>query len=194
LISNELAVFLDSPMALKATAVFERYPQYFNDHLKKQFQSDDPFDFPGLKIIEHGQESQGLTKIQSAKVIISGSGMMSGGRVVSHAKKLLSDKRAIVLINGFQAVGTLGREILERRDEVIIEGLRVPVKAHIVEVTSMSGHADQTQLMNWFGRMSGVKRTFLVHGETESRNVLAQKLPKSVEVSLPVLGQSYSLA
>jgi metallo-beta-lactamase family protein len=192
-ISNSLPVFLDSPMALKATAVFENYPQYFNDHLKTQFQSDDPFDFPGLQLVEQARESKKISKIQRSKVIIAGSGMMSGGRVMHHAKKLLPDKRTVVLINGFQAEGTTGREVLERHESVVIDGLEVPVKASIVEVTSMSGHAGHDQLLAWVGKMSGIQKIFLVHGETDSRIALSQALPSGPEKILPEMGSSYEL-
>ncbi len=194
-IDNTLPVYLDSPMALKATAVFEKYPEYFNEHLKQRFQSDDPFDFPGLVLVEHGKQSEVVAQSSGPKVIISGSGMMSGGRVVNHAKKLLPDDRTIVLINGFQAEGTLGRELLRGLKEVNIEGLRVPVHAPIWEVTSMSGHADQIQLQEWFSRLDGVKRVFLVHGEEESRQAFAGRLKHfGAKITLPKIGDSFEFA
>lgn len=192
-IAASLPVYLDSPMALKATAVFESYPQYFNDHLKTQFQSDDPFDFPGLNIIKTSRESQSLTKSPGPKVIIAGAGMMSGGRVINHAKSLLADKRTIVLINGFQAKGTLGRDVEERLPEVVVAGLKVPLRAYVAEITSMSGHADQNQLLRWLGEIGGVKKIFLVHGEEESRQMLATKLNPMTDKILPAWGQTYKL-
>lgn len=192
-ISDRLPVYLDSPMALKATAVFEKYPEYFNDHLRAEFKGGDPFDFPGLYLVERGFDSRRLTKQQTAKVIIAGSGMMAGGRVVHHAKKLLPDKRAIILINGYQAEGTLGREVLERRSEVVVEGLTVPVKASVVEITSMSGHADQNQLLAWVNNMTGIEKIFLVHGEPESRLAFSGKLPVGAEKILPEIGSDYDL-
>lgn len=191
-IDNDLLVYLDSPMALKATAVFEKYPQYFNEHLKQRFESDDPFDFPGLVLVERGKQSRQVTESEGPKVIISGSGMMSGGRVVNHSKKLLSDPHTIVLINGFCAEGTMGRELLRGAKEVDIEGVRVSVNAQIWEITSMSGHANQTQLLEWFGHLKGVKKVFLVHGERDVRAEFKNKLARpNLEIVLPQIGDSF---
>lgn len=194
-ISPDLSVFLDSPMGLRATAVFENYPQLYNEHMKEHFSADDPFDFPGLILVESARQSHQVTRIGEPKVIIAGSGMMTGGRVVGHAKSLLSLESTIVLFSGFQVPGTLGRAILDGEKEVFIEGERTIVAAEIVSIGSMSGHADQKQLMEWLGKISGISKVVLTHGENEPRSVLAGKVKESgvSEVYQPQFGEVVEL-
>lgn len=175
-VSNELTVYLDSPMGLRATAVFESYKDYFNPALRQHFNADDPFDFPGLVLVATSGESKKINKTEGAKVIIAGSGMMSGGRIMNHAKRWLGDDRTILLITGFQAKGTLGRELQEGVSEVVVEGKRIMVKARIEEVASMSAHGDQSQLLEWLKGIKGVREVILVHGEDEARGVMEEKI------------------
>ncbi len=194
-VSNGLTVYLDSPMGNKATIIYEKYPQLFNQELSSQRKWDDPFDFPGLVLVENGQKSRKVDEMSIAKVIIAGSGMMTGGRIVSHSKKWLPDSKTIVLITGYQAVGTLGRELLEGKKEVIIDGSVVTVAAKIVEVSSMSAHADQKQLMDWLKAIKGVKQVILVHGEDGARMVFKERIERELGLSvvLPVLREEIEI-
>lgn len=195
-IPSEMPVYLDSPMGLRATTVFEKYPQYFNEHMRDHFLKDDPFDFPGLHLLFSAKESHRIDKSDESKIIIAGSGMMTGGRIVAHAKKYLPEEKNIIVFSGFQSPGTLGREILDGNKEIVIDSLRIPVNAQVVEITTMSGHADQGQLLGWLSNINGVKTVFLSHGEDDARLALEQKLgesPHIAKVVRPQYGESYSV-
>lgn len=189
-VSERLIVYLDSPMGLRATAIYEKYPELFNEELTSQRKWDDPFDFPGLVLIEKGEQSRAIDKTSGAKIIIAGSGMMSGGRIVFHARRWLPDPKTILLFTGFQAQGTLGREISSGETKVVVEGLVVDVRAKIEQIKSMSAHADQGQLMDWLSKVKGVKKVILIHGEDDARIVLKaqiEKEMKGIEVVMPYL-------
>lgn len=197
-------IFLDSPMAIRATEIFRRSPELFNRELTKELQSDDPFGFPGLILTQNADESRGILFAPAPKVIISGSGMMHGGRILHHAINYLGDPKTRLLLVGYQAPGTLGSDLLKRAAPTAVnvnaaEALRVTiynqeiiVKAHIREVETMSCHADQKKLLKWLGRIKDVKRVFLTHGEEESRRVLGEKIKGEIgvkDVILPILNE-----
>jgi metallo-beta-lactamase family protein len=194
-VSEKLPVYLDSPMGLKATWIYEKYPQLFNSELQQQRSWDDPFDFPGLVLVEKGVQSKKVDQLRGAKVIIAGSGMMTGGRIVFHARRWLSDAKTIVIFTGYQAMGTLGREIVEGKKSVYVEGLEVEVKARVEDITSMSAHADQEQLMKWLREIDGVKKVVLVHGEDSARKVLKDVIEKEFhyEVLMPGLKEEIEI-
>ncbi len=120
-VSEKLLIYMDGPMGEKVTAIYERYPEYFNKALQEHTHWDDPFNFPGLKVIEKSSLSKKVSEVREAKVIIAGSGMMSGGRIMGHAKKLLPDSKTVVLFTGFHAKGTLGTEVKDGQKRVLNE-------------------------------------------------------------------------
>jgi len=174
---NETRVFFDSPMAIKVTDVFRKYPELYSDRLQMQVKLDDPFDFPGLVMVERSEMSKQIKDEVGAKVILAGSGMMNGGRILHHALEYLSNKNTSIIFVGYQAIGTLGRRILDGNNEVSIYGQRIVVNAKIFEVTSLSAHADQQQLMDWLDKIRGVKQVLLTHGDEDPRLVM-EKLIK----------------
>ncbi len=184
-VEDRLQVYLDTPMGVRATAIYEKYPEYFNEKMKTIFAKDDPFDFPGLNITQHHDQSERIDDDNGAKVIIAGSGMMSGGRIVHHAARWLPDKKTILLFTGFQAKGTRGRLIQDGDKRLVIEGKLVEVNARVEKIDTMSGHADQQQLMEWLKQISGIKKVILSHGEDEARHVLSERI--STEMKLPVV-------
>lgn len=191
-IKNETPVFLDSPMAEKATRVYVNYPQYFNYHVQNDLKIGSIFDFPGLTIIGHGRDSLSLHQNPGAKVIIAGSGMMNGGRIRSHALYYLPLESSRLLIVGYQAEGTLGREILDGAKSVNIDGINVSVKANVSDTQAMSSHADQMQLITWLKHIKNVKKVFLTHGEDSSRETLSKKISEELgikDIVLPTLNQ-----
>jgi metallo-beta-lactamase family protein len=190
IVKNETRVFFDSPMGEKVTQVFEHYPQLFNRELQADMRVGDPFSFPGLEILERREDSERADEVATAKVIIAGSGMMTGGRIVAHALKHLSDPKTHVLIVGYQGEETLGRELIEGKKSVLIEGQEVEVRAVITEIATMSSHADQSQLMHWLSQIQGVKKLFLTHGEDTPRKVLSQRIQQDLgimDISMPAL-------
>lgn len=191
-IARDLPVFLDSPMAEKATTIYTHYPQIFNSHIRDDIKIGDPFDFEGLKYTKTRAESQAIHDVTGAKIIMAGSGMMAGGRIVSHAAFYLPDSSARFLIVGFQGEGTLGRQLLEGAKNVDIYGQNIQVSATISNTQAMSSHADQSQLMAWLSHIRGVKKVILTHGEDVPRMALAEKIKSDLaiqDISLPTLNQ-----
>ena len=195
-IKQETPVFLDSPMAEKATDVYMHFPEIFNDHTRHDLDEGTIFAFPGLEILIRREQSQSIHRLKGAKVIIAGSGMMTGGRILSHAKQYLSDANNRLLIVGYQGEGTLGREISEGSKLVTIEKSTVLINASVNTTNSMSSHADQGQLMKWLKNIKNVKKVVLTHGEDTSRTVLAERISKELEISdvkLPILNQEIDI-
>lgn len=199
----ETPVFMDSPMAQKATAIYIHYPNVFNAHIQDDLNSGTPFEFPGREVIEHHEESNAIHDRPGPKVIIAGSGMMTGGRILGHAAYYLPIASTRLLIVGYQGEGTIGRELLEGKKDVIIDKMNVIVKATITNTQAMSAHADQRQLLDWIRHIKNVKKIILTHGEdgppggeAGPRQALAKKISEEVGVSdvvLPVLHQEVSL-
>ncbi len=196
-------VFLDSPMAIKATDIFREYRYLYNVELKNHSAIDDPFDFPGLTVVRNPKESKRIFAIKEPKVILAGSGMMTGGRIMGHAIKLLPFENTRLLFVGYQAMGTLGRSILDGTKQdvgtplmVRIGDVRVEVRANVRETASMSAHADQGQLIDWLGHINGVNKIFLVHGDEEPRKTLRDKIDKNftgVSIETPVLNDEFEI-
>lgn len=193
---QELPVFLDSPMAEKVTEVYRQFPRLYSEELARHAQKSDPFDFPGLKVISDHNESKGIKDIEGAKVIIAGSGMMSGGRIMDHARHFLPYPSTRLLFVGYQAAGTIGRDLSEGAKMVRIYGDEVAVAATIVVAKGISAHADQPRLLNWLKQIQGVKTVFLTHGENEPRQILSGEIHgmnSNLQVVLPTLHSEHPL-
>lgn len=189
-------VFLDSPMAIKTTAVYKEFKNLYSQELTDHVKKDDPFDFPGLSLVEKADDSKAILGVYGAKVIIAGSGMMSGGRIMYHALEYLSYRSSRLFIVGYQGEGTLGRDILDGARVVTIKGRKIQVNATVTHSSGMSAHADQPKLLNWFNSISGVKRLVLTHGEDGPRTHLKQKINETrvdLAIDLPHLNETISL-
>lgn len=195
-ISKEIPIFLDSPMAIRATEVFRNFPELYSKALKLQARTDDPFDFPNLIVCDTIEKSKQIKNHEGAKVIIAGSGMMTGGRVIHHAINFLGDPATQLIFVGYQAEGTMGREILDGKKVLNIWGNEITVKAQVKEIKTMSSHADQEQVIGWLKKIEGLKEVILIHGEELPRLVLTEKIRQEIpgtEVVLPVLHQEINL-
>lgn len=190
-----LPIFLDSPLAIAATRVYYNYSRYYDEDaalMKKN--GSDLFQFPLLKMTESAQQSKAIMKIPNPKIIVAGSGMMEGGRIVFHARDHLGDPSTTLLMVGYQAEGTLGRDLFEGKRRVRISGRWINVKAHIVAITSYSAHADQAALKRWLESIkSKPKQVFLVHGEAGSSQDFAELIGDSYAATVPTLGQTVNL-
>lgn len=189
--------YLDSPMAIRATRVMKEYPQYYDvDALRRISMGDDLFDFPGLQLTETVSESKSINMARRPKIIISGSGMMTGGRILHHLLRYLSHKDNTVLIIGFQAEGTLGRKI-HRGDKVVdIMGERVHVKAMVESIGAYSAHADQQKLIKWVHDAAGKpKHVFCNHGDEGAAIALATHMKNElgVEAEAPKYLESFTI-
>ena len=190
---GSLQVFLDSPMAISATEIFERHPECYEPHVAALFHKDrDPFEFPGLHFTRETADSIALNRIAGGAVILAGSGMCTGGRIRHHLKHNLWREESSIIFVGFAAVGTLARHIIDGAERVRIYGEEIPVRAQIYTINGFSAHADQDELLTWHHSLGNPSLTFLVHGEEEGMRKFAQLLPDA-RVEMPMLGQSYPL-
>jgi metallo-beta-lactamase family protein len=184
-----LPVFVDSPLAVSATEIYRLHPESFNDEVYEAlFQRENPFGFENLTLIRSVNASMSLNDLKGPAIIISASGMCEAGRILHHLKNNIGDSRTTVLFVGYCAEHTLGRRIRDGAPEVPILGGHYKVRAKIEAVDSFSGHADHSELLDYFSRMTGPKhRTWLVHGDAvpaESlRQALSEKHDGSIEVA-----------
>jgi metallo-beta-lactamase family protein len=193
----DLPVFVDSPMAARATEVFRAHTECFDEEsLKLLGEHPELFGGRHVRYVESVHESIELNRRPGPCVIIASSGMCEAGRVLHHLKHNLGDPRATVLIVGYQADGTLGRRLVERRPEVRVLGETVPVKAEVVVLNGLSAHADHGDLLRMLGPLAGqTQRVRLVHGEPERAAALAEGLRGIgfADVAVPERGETVSV-
>jgi len=186
-----LPAYVDSPMAVRVTEVFKRHPELFDDDANEMLQrGQHPCDFPGLEMSRTTDQSKAIKDVQTSAIIIAGSGMCTGGRIKHHLKNNITDAKNTILFVGYQAVGTLGRLILEGLDEIRILGEKFPVNAPIERIEGFSAHADRNELIRWLNGMGDApKKVFVVHGETKAAHSFAEKI--STEKGWPVHVPAY---
>jgi metallo-beta-lactamase family protein len=167
-----IMTFLDSPMAVKVTEVFKKHPELYDAEMTKLMtQNESPFTFKGLKLVQSTRESKAINHITGTIMVIAGSGMCTGGRVKHHLVNNIARPESTVLFVGYQAVGTLGRTIVDSApgDEVRILGDHYTVRANIVQVHGFSAHADKVEILTWLKHIKKTPRkVFIVHGEKEA--------------------------
>lgn len=194
-----MPIFLDSPLAIHITEVFKQYKQYFNEKAQKLIaEGDKLFDFPGLKSTLKAEDSKMINESPSPKIIIAGSGMSSGGRIVHHERHFLPDPNNTILLTGYQSVGTVGRLISEGLKKIHITGEDVAVRARVEKIMGYSGHRDKDGLLHFVENMEkNLKKVFVVMGEPKSSLFLAQgirdHIGRKIEVHTPVNGQAVFL-
>ena len=173
-----MPVFLDSPLSIKLTEIYLRSDKFFNKTAQGLIKSgDNLFDFPGLTKTPETEDSKDILKVPSPKIIIAGSGMSNGGRVLHHEKNYLPDKKNILLLTGYQTMGTMGRMIQDGAKKVRIMGQDVFVRAKIVFIDGYSGHKDSSHLVEFVENTAeNVKKVFVTMGEPKSSMFLAQRL------------------
>ncbi len=174
-------VFLDSPMATKATAVYRNYENELTQQCQKNVKENGAvFNFDSLIYTETPEASKGINDIKSKAIIIAGSGMCNGGRITHHFKHRIWDKRNAVIFVGFQAVGTLGREIVDGAKWINVYGEDIIIKSSIHTINGFSAHADQHGILKWIQNIKNLKKVFLVHGEKESQKVFKEVLKEKL--------------
>jgi len=172
---NDVMVYIDSPMATSATEVFRRNAQVFDEETKEYIlRGDHPLDFKNLRFTRSVEESVALNADPQPKIIISSSGMCEAGRIKHHLKHNLWNPKSSIVFVGYQAVGTLGRSIVDGAKTVTIFGEKIQVEAEIYNLEGFSGHADRDGLLDWIsGFRKKPARIFLVHGEDEAKEAFA---------------------
>lgn len=193
----DVPVFVDSPLAVSATEIFRLHPEGFNHRVYEDlFERENPFGFENLTLIRAVKASKELNELKGTAIIIAASGMCEAGRILHHLKNGIGDPKNTVLFVGYCAENTLGRKLREGEKEVPILGDRYQVRAHIEKIDSFSGHADHSELLEYFSRMTGPKeRVFLVHGEQNASAALKEALDPlhDGKIEVAVLGREVIL-
>jgi len=193
----KVPIFLDSPLAIKITSVYRSYIENFNEKVRGIISGgDDIFDFPGLEIVRSPAESEAIHNRKGAKIIIAGSGMSVGGRVLSHEAFYLSDPNATILLVGYQVPGSLGRRIEEKALKVNINNQEIQIRAHIEKISGYSSHRDSNGLVEFVSKSEKIlKKVFVAMGENKSATFLAQRLRDELGVNAIVQekGKEYIL-
>ncbi len=193
-----IPIYVDSPLAVNATEIYRKHPECFDREARDHFNNNrDPFGFGSLRYVRDVAESKALNDLRYPAMIISASGMCEAGRILHHLRNNIEDPRNTILIPGFQAEHTLGRKIVERRAEVPIFGELMRLRAEVVRVNALSGHADQQELLRWMKPLvPHLKKVFLVHGEPAQSSALAEAIHELFGVSAAVAqrGESVNLS
>ena len=184
-----LKIFLDSPMASRITKVFRNHPELFDEEMTefvKRRQS--PFNLPGLQMAGTANKSKAINNIKGTVMVIAGSGMCTGGRVKHHLVNNISRPQSSIMFVGYQAIGTLGRQIVDGAEKVRILGSKYQVKAKVVRIHGFSAHADRDELLKWLKELEAPpKGVFVVHGESESAKAFGNYVREQTgwDVSVP---------
>ncbi|MGB5446481.1 MAG: MBL fold metallo-hydrolase, partial [Psychromonas sp.] len=180
-------VYLDSPMAIRATQIYTNYHNQLNDSADKLLQRDGTvFDFPYLQYSLKNQDSMLINEQESGCVIIAGSGMCTGGRILHHFKHRLWDERNSVIFVGYQVEGTLGRQMIDGAESIQLYHESIKVNAKIHMINGFSAHADQSNLLAWMADFDKLDKVFLIHGEPNQqatfKRVIEERLHKTTHI------------
>jgi metallo-beta-lactamase family protein len=193
----QVPVFVDSPLAIKLTAVYRWYDSYFNEEAWKKVSGDKSLlSFPGLRLSFNKEDSQAIKDVPPPKIVIAGSGMSQGGRITFHEKEYLPDPKSTLLLIGYQTVGSLGRKILDGAKSVRIFGEEIPVRCKVAHISGYSAHADQARLLDWLRPMRGtLKKAFVVQGDEGVVEVFASVVRDrlAIETYVPSEGEKVVL-
>jgi metallo-beta-lactamase family protein len=190
-------IFLDSPMAIEASRVYWEYPHLYDEEATRLRQENGGMPLlPNLTLSRTPDESMVINRIRSGAIVIAGSGMCNGGRIIHHLKHNLEHEDTQVLITGYQAKGSLGRRLVNGESSVRIYGRDIPVRATVHTVGGLSAHGDQDDLARWYESMENRPPVYLVHGEVDSQESFKKYLMNrtGAEVHLPKPGDSLDLA
>ena len=182
-------IFIDSPLAIKLIDVYKKNQKYLSVPVN--------FNIPGIKMTLTTEESKSINEVRPPKIIIAGSGMSHGGRILHHERRYLSDPKSTIVIIGYQATGSLGRQILDGAQTVRIFSEDIPVKCQVRNIPAYSAHADQPQLLKWlYPQKQNLKKVFIAQGEEIESNALSQKIRDEMAVQTEIpqeIGASYEL-
>lgn len=189
--------FVDSPMAVSATEIYTRHPECFDEETLNLLRSgDSPVEFPGIQYVRSRDESKAINDLREPHIIISASGMCTGGRVLHHLVKNLERKNSTILFVGYQADGTLGRRLLDGAGTVRIMNKQLDVQAKIESLNAFSAHAGRNEALDWLRAFKKFPRLiFLNHGEQYATHAMADAIRSEFdsEVVIPERGQRFSL-
>ncbi len=193
----KVPIFLDSPLAIKVTAIYQKYAGYYKEEVwQKLHLGEDLFSFQGLVPTLTTEESKSINDVLPPKIIIAGSGMSNGGRIVHHEERYLPDPKNTLLLMGYQAPGTLGRILQDGTPRVTIHGRQVPVRARVTTISGYSAHKDSDSLIDFVHRGADqLEHVFVVLGEPKSSLFLVQKIRDSIglDATAPRVGEFVEL-
>ncbi len=193
----EIPVFVDSPLAIHATEIYEKYTSFYKDEIKKLYlEHPHLFKFKKLSFTKSVEESKGINEVKPPKVIIAGSGMMTGGRILHHLRRYLSDPRSILLVVGYQASGSLGRRLIDGEKFVKIFGEDITVSAEVRKINGFSAHADNPQLFSFVeSTRETLKRVFVVQGEEAQAMHFMQEVKDhlGIQADAPTLYEEFEI-
>jgi metallo-beta-lactamase family protein len=183
-----MPVFLDSPMAVDVTEIFQHYRDCFDEETWALIAAGGkPLSFSGLTMVRTVEESKAINQVQQPCIIMSTSGMCTAGRIKHHLRQNIGRSESTILFVGFQSAGTLGRQILDGNPQVRIHGQLRPVKARVAQIFGFSGHADRPALMRWLSNLkSPPQHVFLTHGEEQAALSLARHIDETLHWPLTV--------
>jgi metallo-beta-lactamase family protein len=176
-------IFLDSPLAISITKLFTSHPEFYDRDTYEVFLEKNPFELPNLIYTKDVEESKAINSISSGAIIIAGSGMLNGGRVLHHLKYNLWREECSIVFVGYQPKGTLGRKIIEGAQTVRIFSEEINVRAKVFTINGFSSHADQRGLLEWLSYTQRPQKVFLIHGEEEKMKVFGEAIKN--ELGLP---------
>lgn len=192
-----IPIFFDSPLAIEITKIYRNFAHYFKRDVRDLImKGDEIFHFPGLTVCETRDQSMEINNVPTPKIIVAGSGMSNGGRILYHEIRYLPDPNSTLLIIGWQAYGTLGRTLISGAKRVTILGKDIEVKARIKIIDGYSGHPDQTELLHWFTRFPKIpKKVFVAQSEYENAKIFARLLMDRLGVNclIPQRNEEYQL-
>jgi metallo-beta-lactamase family protein len=175
-----LPLYLDSPMASKASDIYRRHPEYYDAETRKLLESGStPLDYPDQRIVNKAKDSEAIHSAPRPFMIVASNGMLTGGRVVNHLRKLIDDPGAVLLFVGYQGEGTLGSHLQAGAKTVKLDGQAREVRCQVRSISGFSAHADESELLDWLShfRSGGTSpRVFLVHGDPEAQIALEPKV------------------
>jgi len=191
----ELPIYLDSPMAIDASAIYARYLAEHALPPGELLAPSNALDGGNVHLTRTAEESKRINNVDGPAVIIASSGMMTGGRILHHLKRRLPDPRNTIVLGGFMAEGTRGRQLQNGAKFLRIHGQDVPVRAPVAEMSALSGHADRGELLRWLAHLPAPKKVFLTHGEKPSALVFAERLRQEHgwDVTIPRLHETVEL-
>lgn len=176
-------IFLDSPLAISITKLFTSHPEFYDRDTYEVFLEKNPFELPNLIYTKDVEESKAINSISSGAIIIAGSGMLNGGRVLHHLKYNLWREECSIVFVGYQPKGTLGRKIIEGAQTVRIFSEEINVRAKVFTINGFSSHADQRGLLEWLSYTQRPQKVFLIHGEEEKMKVFGEAIRAELGLS-----------
>ncbi len=181
-------VFLDSPLAIKATNLYKQYPKLLNEeHEVNSILGHNPFTFDALKLTQSPAQSMSINAVKRRAIIIAGSGMCTGGRILHHFKHRLWDEKNSLIFVGYQVGGTLGRKIVDGAEFVYVRGEKIAVKAKIYTINGFSAHGDREDLLDWIAHFEGLENIYLIHGEEDKAKIFRETIIEKLHIKTHVV-------